>query len=173
MPIGFVDPTLGEHRPREKCGGLTGVGSDAQGLQPLQRGPEMRFGGDRVALHRFDDSREQLGLHQPVPQAEVGDDLAGVGQHRPGLVRPAPKQLQHREAAQRRRLERRCGRRHPLHPDHVETPAAGLRHRARPPQRRSRRRAQRRGDLSVVAALSRRDERLEEVGLAVTDPAEA
>ncbi len=103
IPVSLIDAALREHRSSQQRGGLPCVGADAEGVQPVQRSPEVRLRGDGVTHHQLDDSGEQLGLHQTVPKAEIGDDLAGVRQHRSGLVRAAPQQLQHGQAAQRRR----------------------------------------------------------------------
>ena len=172
VPVGLVDPALRENRPREKCGRQTGIGADTQRVQTFQSRAKVRLGGDRVAFHRLDDPREQLGFHQSVTQAEVLDELAGIAKHRAGLVGSSPQQLENCQVAHRCRFKRRCGRRHSLHPDHVEAPAACLRHRARSPQCRTRRRTQRSRDLPVVPALTRGDQRLEEVDFGVADPAE-
>ncbi len=99
VAVGFVDSALRQNRSRQQGGRLAGVGADAEGVQPFQCGPEVGLGGDRVALHRLDDSGEQLGLHQPVAQAEVRDRPGGLGQHRPGLVGRPAQRFEHGLAA--------------------------------------------------------------------------
>ena len=105
VPIGFVDASLRQNGSRQQGSGLAGIGAHPQRVEPLKRGSEMRFGRDRVTHHHFDDSGEEFGLHQAVPEAEIGHHLTGIGKHRPRLVRPATQQFQHREAAQRGGLQ--------------------------------------------------------------------
>ncbi|WP_235629788.1 hypothetical protein [Mycolicibacterium novocastrense] len=172
IAVGFVDLSLRENRSRQQGSGQTRVGASTQRVESFQGRPEVRFGSERVAAHRLDDPGEQLRFHEPMPQTQVGHDLARLAEHPARLVRSAAQQFQHRQMAQRRGFEGGCSRRHPLHPNHVEAPAAGLGYWARPPQRGTRRRTQRRGDLSVVSTLSSRDQRLEQVDFAVANPSE-
>ena len=167
VTVGLLDAPLRQHRPRQQCRGLPGVGADAQRIQPFQRGPEVGFGRGRVTEHQIHDPGVQLGLHQTVAQAEFGHDLPGIGEHPPGLLGPSAQQFQHRQATQRRRLQRRRGGRHPLHPNDVQTPPAGLWRRARTPQGGVGCRAQCRGDLAMVTGLAGRDQGLEQSASAV------
>ena len=131
--VRLLQPPLRQNRSGQQGCGLAGVGSDTEGIQALQRDPKVWFGGHRVAHHQLDEPGEQLGFHQPVPQAQIGDDLPCVGQHRTCLVRASAEQLEYRQTPQGGGFQRwRCGG-HPLHPNHIQAPAARLRRRTGAP----------------------------------------
>ena len=110
--VGLVDAALQQQRPAEERRGLRGLAVEARdraalrrrrgaGPRPPRRSPSsssMKPGGD-------------LGLEQPVGEAELLDRAAGRADHAAGGVDAAAQRLEHGLAAQRDRLDRRARRR--------------------------------------------------------------
>ena len=119
-----------------------------------------------VALHRLDARGEDVGLEEPVRDAELLDHLARRRDHASRRVGAAAQRFEHALARERDGLDGRRALRDAQHAHHVEAAAAGARHRARAPERGERCAGQHRVRAAAIAGAARRGERLVERRLA-------
>ena len=145
-----------QERAAEQRRGLRRVDAEALRAQPLVGGAQAALGGGGVALEQLDEPGEDVGLEEPLRDAELLDHAPRRRDHAPRRLGAPAQRLEHRLAAERDRLDRRRALRDAQHAHDVETAAARARHRARSPQRGQRRAGEHRVGAPPVAARAAR-----------------
>ncbi len=171
--VGIGDAPLEEQRAGEQGGGLTGICTDAESAEAISCGTQVWFGGYRIAREEICQSREQLGLVERVPEAELASHGPRGREFLPcGIVAPA-EGLEHPLAADGGGFDGRRRGRDAQEAEDVETPAARSGDRARPPQCGQRRGTEHGNSAAPIAGRAGGAECQVELGLAVTDASES
>ena len=140
--LGLGGAALREQRAAEQRRGLRRVDAEAVVAQPVVGAAQAALGGDGVAFEQLDEAGEDVGLEQPLRDAELLDHVPRRRDHAPRRVGAAAQRLEHGLAAQRDGLDRRRALRDAQHAHDVEAAAAGARRPGSVP--RARRAARRR-----------------------------
>ena len=170
--LGFGGAILGEERAAEQRGGARGVDAEPEIAEPVVAGTERALGGGRVAFQQIDAAREDVGLEEPMADAELLHHRARRREHAARRLGAAAQRLEHALAAERHGLDRGRALRDAEHAHDVEAAAAGARDRARSPERGERRAGEDGVGAAAIAGAARRRERLIERRLARADLAE-